>query len=56
LTSLAVLWQKYAGTVEVSLISALIIIGVIAGIVSGMVNYLTLRECTLSERHKLYAA
>ncbi|WP_314885784.1 hypothetical protein [Psychrobacter immobilis] len=56
LTSLAVLWQKYAGTVEVSLISALIIIGVIAGIVSGMVNYLTLRECTLSERHKLYTA
>ncbi len=52
LTSLAVLWQKYMGTVEVSLISALIIIGFIAGIVSGVVNYLTLSECTLRERHK----
>lgn len=43
LTSLAVLWQKYMGTVEVSLISALIIIGIIAGFVSGIVNYLTLK-------------
>lgn len=48
LTSLAVLWQKYIGTVDVSLVSALIIIGIIAGIVSGMVNYLTLKECTSS--------
>ena len=52
LTSLAVLWQKYMGTVEVSLVLALIIIGFIAGIVSGVVNYLTLSECTLRERHK----
>ncbi len=49
LTSLAVLWQKYMGTVEVSLISALVIIGIIAGIVSGFVNYLTLKESVLVE-------
>lgn len=49
ITSLAVLWQKYAGTVEVSLITALIIIGIIAGLVSGIVNYLTLKACILSD-------
>ena len=42
-TSLAVLWQKYLGTVEVSLITALIIIGTIAGLVAGVVNYLTIK-------------
>lgn len=45
ITSLAVLWQKYMGTIEVSLVSALVIIGLIAGIVSGVVNYLTLKAC-----------
>ena len=49
LTSLAVVWQKYVGTVEVSLVSALIIIGVIAGLVSGFVNYFTLKESVISE-------
>lgn len=50
ITSLAVLWQRYAGTVEVSLLAALIIIGVIAGIVSGVVNYLTLKNCVLPQK------
>ena len=49
LTSLAVVWQKYVGTVEVSLVSALIIIGVIAGLVSGFVNYFTLKESVISD-------
>lgn len=52
LTSLAVLWQRYMGTVEVSLVTALIIIGVIAGLVSGIVNYLTLKESTMVEKTK----
>ena len=52
LTSLAVLWQKYVGTLEVSLVSALIIIGVIAGLVSGFVNYFTLKESVISEEQK----
>lgn len=47
LTSLAVLWQKYMGSVEVPLITALLIIGAIAGVVSGVVNYLTLKGCIL---------
>lgn len=48
-TSLAVLWQRYMGTVEVPLFTALLIIGVIAGIVSGIVNYLTLKACVIHE-------
>ena len=52
LTSLAVLWQKYMGTVEVSLITALVIIGVIAGVVSAIVNYLTLKESMVFEKLK----
>lgn len=51
-TSLAVLWQRYAGTVEVSLINALIIIGIIAGIVSGVVNYLTIKACIITKNTK----
>ena len=50
LTSLAVLWQKYMGTVEVSMISALIIIGAIAGVVSAIINYLTLRGSIIEEK------
>lgn len=50
ITSLAVLWQKYMGTVEVSLVPALIIIGIIAGLVSGIVNYLTLKGSSLPEK------
>lgn len=49
ITSLAVLWQKYMGTIEVSLLSALIILGFIAGIVSGIVNYLTIKNCVIAE-------
>ena len=49
LTSLSVLWQKYMGTVEVSLVFGLIIIGVIAGIVSGFVNYFTLKGSIVAE-------
>lgn len=44
LASLSMMWQKYVGTIEVSLVTALIIIGLIAGIVSGVVNYLTLKN------------
>ena len=47
ITSLAVLWQKYMGTVEVPLLTALVIIGIIAGIVSAVVNYLTIKACVI---------
>ena len=45
--SLSVLWQRYVGTVEVSLWPALIIIALIAGAVAGVINYLTIEKCTL---------
>lgn len=40
------------GSVEVSLVSALLIIGVIAGVVSGVVNYLTLKGCMVEGARK----
>ena len=49
ITSLSVLWQKNMGTVNVSLVTALLIIGIIAGIISAIINYLTLKECTIKE-------
>lgn len=42
--ALAVLWQRYMGTVEISLFTAVVVLGLIAGIVSAIVNYLTLSE------------
>lgn len=50
ITSLAVLWQRYFGTVEVSLFTALITIGLIAGAVSGIVNYLTIKACIINKK------
>ncbi|MBK9420279.1 MAG: hypothetical protein IPN44_04415 [Flavobacteriales bacterium] len=47
--SLSVLWQRYVGTVEVSLWTALITIALIAGAVAGVINYLTIEKCTLNE-------
>lgn len=41
-TGLAVLWQYNFGTVEVDALTGTILVGVIAGIVAGFVNYLTL--------------
>ena len=49
ITSLSVLWQKKMGTIDVSLTAALLIIGLIAGLISTIINYLTLKECTLEK-------
>lgn len=38
----AVLWQRFVGTVEVGLWPAVLILGLIAGIVSAVVNYMTI--------------
>lgn len=43
-TALSVLWQYYAGTVEVSALAATVIVGLIAGAVAMTVNYLTLER------------
>ena len=41
-TGLSVLWQYYVGTVEVSPLTAVFLVGLIAGVVAGVVNYLTI--------------
>ena len=45
----AVTWQRLMGTVEVSLGAAVIILGVIAGIVGGLVNYMTIDASLVRE-------
>lgn len=42
--TVAILWQRYAGSVEVTPITAAILTGVFAGIVAGMTDYLTRKE------------
>ena len=42
--TLAILWQRFAGSVSVSPVMAAIIVGVIAGIVAGVTDYLTKKE------------
>ena len=45
----AVTWQRLMGTVEVSLGAAVIILGAIAGIVGGLVNYMTIHASVFRE-------
>jgi hypothetical protein len=40
----AVVWQRAAGTVEVSLWTAVIFHGLLAGVVATIVNYMTISE------------
>lgn len=42
----AVLWQRFAGSMEVGVTTAVVLLGIIAGVVSAAVNYLTLSEIT----------
>ncbi len=44
ITGLSVLWQYYVGTVQVSALWGTILVGLIAGIVALVVNYLTIKE------------
>lgn len=43
----AVAWRRLMGTVPVSLATAVILLGVIAGLVGGLVNYVTIRASLL---------
>lgn len=45
----AVIWQRLMGTVSVSLITAVIVLAVIAGLVAGVVNFMTIRASLQSE-------
>lgn len=51
-TALSVLWQRYMGTVYVGVLPAVLIIGLIAGTVSGVINYLTIRSCLVFENEQ----
>ena len=42
--TLAILWQRFVGTVSVSPVMAAIVVGAIAGIVAGVTDYLTKKE------------
>lgn len=43
----AVVWQRMMGTVSVSLLTAVIVLSVVAGLVAGVVNYMTMRASVL---------
>lgn len=47
LVSLAVVWQRVMGSVSVSLLPALIILGLVAGAVAAAVNFMTIRASLL---------
>jgi hypothetical protein len=42
--ALAVVWQRVMGTVEVGLGTAVVVLGIVAGLVAAIVNYLTISE------------
>jgi hypothetical protein len=44
LVVLGVMWQRLFGTVEVGLMTAVIFLGIVAGVVAALVNYLTISE------------
>ncbi|MRH22090.1 hypothetical protein [Rhodovulum strictum] len=46
----AVLWQHIMGTVEVSLGTAVLILGVVAGVVAAVVNYMTISAIVVHEK------
>ncbi|MEP6556957.1 MAG: hypothetical protein ABJB17_00620 [Burkholderiales bacterium] len=39
----AVMWQRTMGTISVSLATAVLVLSLIAGLVAGIVNYMTIR-------------
>lgn len=50
IVSVAVVWQRTMGTVAVSLTAAVITLAVVAGLVAGVVNYMTLHGSRLQDR------
>lgn len=50
IVSVAVAWQRVMGTVAVSLTMAVITLGIVAGLVAGVVSYMTLHGSRLHDR------
>jgi hypothetical protein len=46
ITAISVLWQYYVGTLAVSALTATVIVGLVAGAVAAIINYLTLKPYT----------
>jgi hypothetical protein len=46
--TLAILWQRIVGTVEVTPLTAAVVVGMIAGLVAGLTDYLTKKELVKS--------
>lgn len=46
----AVVWQRMMGTVEVGVFDAVVILGLVAGIVAAVVNYMTISAVVREER------
>lgn len=49
IVSLAIVWQRVMGTLSVSLVPALIILGLVAALVAGAVNYMTIRASLIRQ-------
>ena len=45
----AVVWQRLMGSVPVSLATAVIVLGVVAGLVGGVIQFMTIRASLLRE-------
>jgi hypothetical protein len=46
----AVMWQRIVGSVEVGLVTAVLILGAVAGVVAAVVNYMTFSEIVENAR------
>lgn len=53
ITALSVLWQYYMGTVMVNPVTATLIVGLVAAVVSLVVNYLTIAPYSKKSQHNI---
>jgi len=47
----AVVWQRVMGSIPVSLMTAVIVLGAVAGLVGGAINYMSIRASLMVEQH-----
>ncbi|MEQ8966955.1 MAG: hypothetical protein RID91_14125 [Azospirillaceae bacterium] len=48
--TIAVLWRRFLGSILVPVPLGVVILGIVAGLVSAMVNYMTIRACVAPAR------
>lgn len=49
-TALAILWERWVGSFEVSLLVGVLVVGAIAALVAGVINYFTLRDSIIFKK------